>query len=80
MELPQFVLADNSDAPERLFVIHLEFPRFIIDVSSDEEDNIEFLEELDPEDEKELEESMDDLIEEAFAFYEREILRIEEGE
>lgn len=77
MELPKFLLADNSDFQDTLYVVHLEFPRFIIDIQSED---IEFLEELDPKDEEELEEEMDRLIEAAIAFYEREIQRIEEAE
>ena len=44
MDLPKFVLADNTDFPDNLFVIHLEYPRFVIDL---ETEDIEFLEELD---------------------------------
>jgi hypothetical protein len=44
MQLPKFVLADNSDFPEDIFVIHLDFPRFIINLKDDE---VEFLEDLD---------------------------------
>ena len=43
MQLPKFVLADNSDFPEDIFVIHLDFPRFIINLKDDE---VEFLEDL----------------------------------
>jgi hypothetical protein len=30
MELPKFLLGDNTDFPEDIFVIHLDYPRFII--------------------------------------------------
>lgn len=29
MELPKFLLGDNTDFPDAIFVIHTEFPRFI---------------------------------------------------
>ena len=70
MNLPKFVLADNSDFPENLYVIHLEYPRFIIDLN---DDSLEFLEEIDPEDDAEVEAVMQKLIEEAGAFYDREM-------
>ena len=38
MQLPKFVLADNSDFPEDIFVIHLDFPRFLINLKDDEVD------------------------------------------
>lgn len=75
MELPKFVLADNTDYPDNLFVIHLEYPRFIIDLESED---IEFLEELDESEEIELKEEMDRLIDQAAEFYEREITRFAE--
>lgn len=75
LQLPKFVLADNTDFPDNLFVIHLEYPRFIIDLESED---IEFLEELDESEEIELKEEMDLLIDKAAEFYEREITRFAE--
>ena len=70
MELPKFVLADNSDFPEDIFVIHLDFPRFIINLK---DDKVEFLEDLEGEDETELESEMEHLITLAGEFYDKEI-------
>ena len=75
MELPKFVLADNTDHPEDIFIIHLDYPRFIINLKDDE---IEFIEEPDDVDENELEEEMKVLLEQANAFYDREMQRYEE--
>ena len=36
MEFPKFILGDNTDYPEAIFVIHTEFPRFIINLQDDE--------------------------------------------
>ena len=30
MELPKFLLGDNTDYPTAIFVVHTEYPRFII--------------------------------------------------
>ena len=30
MELPKFLLGDNTDFPDDIFIIHLDYPRFII--------------------------------------------------
>ena len=59
MELPKFVLADNSDFPDDIFIIHLDYPRFLINLK---DDSVEFLEELEEEDEHELESEMEHLI------------------
>ena len=77
MTLPKFVLADNTDFPDNLFVIHLEYPRFIIDL---ETEDLEFLEELEESEEMEIKGEMDRLIDLAGAFYEREITRFAEDD
>ena len=59
---------------DAIFIIHTEFPRFILNLADDE---VEWLEEFDKEDEEELEASAESLIQEAIAFYDREISRYE---
>lgn len=75
MQLPKFVLADNSDFPDDIFIIHLDFPRFIINLKDDE---VEFLEDLEGEDETELESEMEHLITLAGEFYDKEMEAYEE--
>jgi len=75
MELPKFILGDNTDLPNAIFVIHTEFPRFIINL---EDDDVEWFEDFDQHDEKELEMETENLIKEATAFYDREVARYEE--
>lgn len=70
MELPQFVLADNSSFADAIFVIHLDYPRFIINL---EDGDLTFLEPVDESDENELEEEMEQLIDQAQTFYDKEI-------
>ncbi|GAA0764069.1 hypothetical protein [Psychroflexus lacisalsi] len=72
MKLPRFILGDNTDFPESIFIIHTEFPRFIIDLKTDE---IEWLEEFDVENEEEMVEETNNLIKEASEFYDREVDR-----
>ncbi|MFC6098007.1 hypothetical protein ACFPVY_15235 [Flavobacterium qiangtangense] len=75
MELPKFLLGDNTDFPEDIFIIHMDYPRFIINLKDDE---VEFLEEAEDLDEGELNEVMETLIIEANDFYDREVGRYEE--
>ena len=70
MELPKFILGDNTDYPEAIFIIHTEFPRFIINLENDE---VEWFEEFDQHDEKELETDMENYIQQATDFYDREV-------
>ena len=75
MELPKFILGDNTDYPTAIFVIHTEYPRFIINLENDE---VEWMEEFSKDDEKDLEEEVEGLITTATAFYDREVSRYEE--
>ncbi|HBY67986.1 MAG TPA: hypothetical protein DEG69_09630, partial [Flavobacteriaceae bacterium] len=60
--------------PTAIFVIHTEFPRFIINL---EDDEVEWLEEFDNHDQKELESETENYIKEATEFYDREVARYE---
>lgn len=72
MELPKFLLGDNTDYPNGIYIIHTEFPRFIINLENDE---VEWLEEFSKEDESELEAETEAMIEAATTFYDREVAR-----
>jgi len=75
MELPKFILGDNSEFPTAIFIIHTAFPRFIINLENDE---IEWFEDFDKSDEEELLDEAETCIKEATAFYDKEIALYEE--
>ncbi|CAH8283702.1 hypothetical protein EV196_102563 [Mariniflexile fucanivorans] len=75
MSLPKFILGDNTDYPNAIYVIHTEFPRFIINL---EDDEIEWFEDFDDEDEKELLAETENMVKLATEFYDNEILKYEE--
>ncbi len=75
MDFPKFLLGDNTDFPDAIFVVHTEYPRFIINL---ENDDVEWLEDFDQSDEKELASEAEDLITQANEFYDREVSRYEE--
>ncbi|MCH4552939.1 MULTISPECIES: hypothetical protein [Aestuariibaculum] len=75
MSLPKFILGDNTEYPNAIFVIHTEFPRFIINLENDE---VEWFEEFDEEDQKELEVETENAIKLATEFYDNEIAKYEE--
>jgi hypothetical protein len=68
-------MADNTDFPDSVFIVHTEYPRFIIDLKTDE---VEWLEEFSRDDENELNALTEELIEQATAYYDREIARYED--
>jgi len=72
MILPKFILGDNSEFPNAIFVIHTEFPRFIINLENDE---LEWFEDFDPQDEKELQSEAENAIQHATSFYDAEIAK-----
>lgn len=75
MKLPRFILGDNTDFPESIFIIHTEYPRFIIDLKDDE---IEWLEDIKVEDQDDFVEETNNLIKEASEFYDREVERYQD--
>ena len=75
MTLPKFILGDNTDHPNAIYVIHTEFPRFIINLENDE---VEWFEDFDEEDQSELESETENMIKLATEFYDREISLYEE--
>ncbi len=70
MTLPKFILGDNTEYPNAIFVIHTEFPRFIINLENDE---LEWFEDFDKDDQAELELETENAIKQATDFYDKEI-------
>ncbi|MEW4924227.1 hypothetical protein [Algibacter sp. 2305UL17-15] len=75
MSLPKFILGDNTEYPNAIFVIHTEFPRFIINLENDE---VEWFEDFDAEDQKELENETENAIKSATDFYDSEIAKYDD--
>lgn len=74
MEVPKFLIADNSSLEDEIFVLHTVYPRFLLNVSNDD---VLWLEEFSQEDQNELEKVTQALIEEALTFFDREIEAME---
>lgn len=72
MELPKFILGDHSDYPDAIYVIHTEFPRFIINL---ENDAIQWFEDFNQQDEKELQSEAEHAIVKATEFYDGEVAK-----
>ncbi|MFQ3334870.1 MAG: hypothetical protein ACI87X_001005 [Candidatus Arcticimaribacter sp.] len=70
MEVPKFLIADSSKLQDEIFVLHTEYPRFLLNVSNDE---ISWFEEFSKEDEDELGKVTEELIEQALTFFDSEI-------
>ena len=71
--LPEFLLADNADFPEAVFIVHTHFPRFILNLANDE---LEWWETFSKEDKEQATEEMAHWIERATAFYDTEINKL----
>ncbi len=70
MKLPKFLLADNSNFPDDIFVLHTEFPRFVINLKDDE---IEWFEDLSGENEEDIANELSTLIQQVSIFYDKEM-------
>ena len=70
MELPKFLLADNSSLQNVIFIIHTEYPRFIMNITNDE---VHWLEDFGKKDEEILNFESEQLINDALSFYDKEI-------
>ena len=77
MEAPKFLIADNSEFPEKIYILHTEFPRFLLDIETDE---VEWFDELEEEPDVELETEIAELIELAYQFFDREMNSYENEE
>ena len=75
MQLPKFLLGDNTDFPDDIFIVHTDYPQFIINLVNDE---IQWLEDVTGENQEELTNEVNSLIELASAFYDREMKRYQE--
>lgn len=75
--IPKFLVGDNTDQPEAVYIIHTEFPRFVLNL---EDDEIEWFDDLEGENEEEVTSEIAKLLDEAEAFYQREVERYEELE
>lgn len=70
MQTPKFLLADNSAFPNKLYIIHTDFPRFLLDVETEE---IDWFDDLEEDSEVDLQTEIADLLELAFDFFEQEM-------
>ena len=73
MDIPKFLLSSNSNFPDILFVVHTEFPRFVLNIINDQ---IFWLEDFDKKDLKDLKNETQNLINEALSFYDQEITKL----
>ena len=74
MDLPKFLLADNSDF-EDAFVLHTEYPRFLLNMTTDE---IEWFDDVS--EEEDLENIVKELMDDAYDFFDSELQVYEEDE
>ena len=72
MDFPKFLVADNTDLPDAVYIVHTEFPAFILNLENDE---IKWLDDIGDESEGDLTKILEGLIAEAEVFYTREVER-----
>ena len=75
MKLPKFLIADHSALQDDIFVLHTEYPRFLINISTDE---IEWFDEFNQKEVKENADMIESVISSAYDFFESEIKNYED--
>jgi|TARA_B110000967_G_C18746426_1_gene490428 hypothetical protein len=82
MKIPKFLVGDNTECQDTVFIIHTESPKFILNLDTDDvmwmDDDLPEL--LGTADEAELTTAISELLALADEFYQREIDRYEELE
>lgn len=68
--IPKFLVGDNTDHEEGVYIIHTEYPRFVLNL---EDDDIELWDDLETENEEEATQEVQNLIQQAEEFYQREV-------
>jgi hypothetical protein len=72
--LPKFLMADNTDQPDAIYIVHTEYPRFVLNLENDE---VEWFDTLEKDREVDLDTEVKDLLALAEDFYQREVDRYE---
>ncbi|MFV0304515.1 MAG: hypothetical protein ACK5IC_03405 [Moheibacter sp.] len=70
METPKFLIADSSESANKIYILHTDFPRFLLDVETDE---IEWFDSLEDEPDVDLETEIAELLELAYVFFDKEM-------
>lgn len=70
METPKFLIADSSESTHKIYILHTDFPRFLLDVETDE---IEWFDSLEDEPDVDLETEITELLELAYVFFDKEM-------
>tara|TARA_B110000977_G_scaffold200244_1_gene290051 strand:+ start:1142 stop:1393 length:252 start_codon:yes stop_codon:yes gene_type:complete len=82
MKVPKFLVGDNTESQDTVFIIHTESPKFVLNLDTDDvmwmDDDLPEL--LGTADEAELTTAISELLALADEFYQREIDRYEELE
>ena len=74
MTLPKYLIADNSQLEDDIFVLHTEFPRFLVNLNTDE---IEWFDSFSKQDAQENAELIEQVVTGAYDFFDWEMKNYE---
>ncbi len=74
MNVPKFLIADNAALEADIFVLHTEFPRFLLNINTDE---IEWLDEFSQQEAEENAALIEKTVQAAYNFFDEEIKNYE---
>ena len=74
MKLPDFLIADNSALQDDIFILHTGYPRFIINMATDE---IEWFDQFSEQEAKENADVIESTVKAAYDFFDEEMKNYE---
>ncbi len=75
MKLPKYLIADNAALQDDIFVLHTEYPRFIININTDE---VEWFDEFTRQEAEENADIIENVIAGAYDFFDSEMKNYED--
>ena len=73
--IPKFLVGDNTDHDDAVYIIHTEYPRFVMNL---EDDEIVWFDDIKKENPTDVTSEVETLMQQAEEFYQREVDRYEE--
>ncbi|HFX17866.1 MAG TPA: hypothetical protein ENK64_01825 [Flavobacteriales bacterium] len=74
MNLPKYLIADNSELEDDIFVLHTEFPRFLINLATDD---IEWFDEFSKQEAEDNADIIEKAVSGAYDFFDQEMKKYE---
>ena len=73
--IPKFLIADTTQDEEKIYVVHTQYPKFLLEITEEE---VEWWDKIDEREESENINEIEKLLSDAFKFYDKEMESLED--